>query len=383
MQREIERREREHGGTINSPRSTGVVVQFFDFDWNGSRCMDRRSEGPRERERDYRKGNWTLQETMVLIEAKKMDDQRRMKRFGDSSERGKPAELRWKWVEDYCWSKGCLRSQNQCNDKWDNLMRDFKKVREYERRVAAETAAAGGDPSQLAQDKSYWRIDKTERKDNSLPSNLLPQIYEALVDVVDRKGHLGAGAGSSTANVPATLGLVDNPILLQGLGQQQRPIVQHSATLALPLPLPFPLPPPAHQLPSSQPLPTSDSETREQTDSPSKRRKRRGGGGGVSSSGGDRETTSGGGGGGEALGIGSAISRSASVIAEAIQSGEERQERRHRELLRVQERRLQIEESKAEIHRQGVNGLVDAINKLANSILAFAGNRTTHQSPPK
>ena len=98
--------------------------------------------------RDYRKGNWTVSETMILIEAKKMDDERRMKRSSSSSGdhhhqssesssrmQSKPAELRWKWVEDYCWRKGCMRSQNQCNDKWDNLMRDYKKVRDYERRV--------------------------------------------------------------------------------------------------------------------------------------------------------------------------------------------------------------------------------------------------------
>lgn len=138
--------------------------------------------------RDYRKGNWTIQETMVLIEAKKMDDERRMKRQGgdignsSSSERGninKPGELRWKWVEDYCWRHGCLRSQNQCNDKWDNLMRDFKKVREYERRVVE----SGGEEII----RSYWKIEKNERKEKNLPTNMLPEIYEALVEVMDKK----------------------------------------------------------------------------------------------------------------------------------------------------------------------------------------------------
>ncbi|CAL1406750.1 unnamed protein product [Linum trigynum] len=39
--------------------------------------------------RDYRKGNWTVSETMVLIEAKRMDEERRTKRGGGN----KPAEL--------------------------------------------------------------------------------------------------------------------------------------------------------------------------------------------------------------------------------------------------------------------------------------------------
>ncbi|XP_011096764.1 trihelix transcription factor ASR3 isoform X2 [Sesamum indicum] len=316
--------------------------------------------------RDYRKGNWNLQETMVLIEAKKMDDQRRMKRVGESSERGKPAELRWKWVEDYCWKNGCLRSQNQCNDKWDNLMRDFKKVREYERRVAER----GGE------EKSYWRIDKNERKDNNLPSNMLPQIYEALVEVVERKGQREAaasgGAGSSRANVVPATSIVEKSAASHVLGHlsmpppvQQYPIIQAPAML-LPLPPPAQAPAEPPTIPSSQPLPASDSETSEYSDSPAKRRKRGSGGG-------DGEGTSGGVGTLEE--VGSAISKSASIIAEAIRSCEEREERRHREVVSLQQRRLEIEESKAEMNRQGINGLVDAINKLANSILALAAHK--------
>lgn len=315
-------------------------------------------------QRDYRKGNWNLQETLVLIEAKKMDDERRMKRQGDTAERGKPAELRWKWVEDYCWTKGCFRSQNQCNDKWDNLMRDFKKVREFERRVGER----GG-----VEEKSYWRIEKIERKDNNLPSNMLPVIYDALVAVVERKGQTAA------AVVPAIMEKSTTHFLSQHSMPspiQQCPISQAPTVL---LSLPAPLPPataePPASHPSAQPLPTPDSDTSEYSGSPAKRRKRRGG-----RSGGD-----GGGGGGEGTSgvaattleeVGSAISKSASIIAEAIQSCEEREEKRHSELLSLHQRRLQIEESKAEINRQGINGLVDAINKLANSMLALAGHRT-------
>lgn len=151
-------------------------------------------------QREYRKGNWTVAETMVLIEAKKMDDERRLmiRHGGESSSSGKPGELRWKRVEDYCWKNGCLRSQNQCNDKWDNLMRDFKKVREYQRRVAVAGGDGGGE-------KSYWKIDKNERKEHSLPSNMLPQIFDALVQVVERKSQaeMVGGSGGGGVIVPA------------------------------------------------------------------------------------------------------------------------------------------------------------------------------------
>ncbi|XP_042019497.1 uncharacterized protein LOC121767318 isoform X3 [Salvia splendens] len=203
-------------------------------------------------QRDYRKGNWNIKETMTLIEAKRMDDERRMKRLGDTAERGKPAELRWKWVEDYCWRNGCFRSQNQCNDKWDNLMRDFKKVREFERKIAAER---GGGEGGGVQEKSYWRMEKTERKDNNLPSNMLPQIYEALVAVVERKGQSATAAGGSSGGAGSSIG---NVVITSGqfLGQQHSmpsPIVQ-CQTLPSPAML-TPQPPPPASLPSAQPLP--------------------------------------------------------------------------------------------------------------------------------
>ncbi|XP_060175666.1 trihelix transcription factor ASR3-like [Lycium barbarum] len=320
--------------------------------------------------RDYRKGNWTVQETMVLIEAKKMDDERRMKR--QDSERGnKPGELRWKWVEDYCWRNGCLRSQNQCNDKWDNLMRDFKKVREYERRVAEKLAEGDGSNNM----QSYWKIERNERKEKNLPTNMLPEIYEALVEVVDKRGQKVLIGGSGTSYNPSTTSL--SPTL-----QQQPPIQLQIAALPLPPP-PQLLSPPAiaqqqppqpPNLPYTQPLPTmcdsSERDRSEHSDSPAKRR-RKGDQGEAGTSSGNNNLQE----------VGSAIFKSAAIIAETIQASEEREERRHREMLSLHERRLQIEESKAEINRQGINSLVDSVNRLANSILSLAANNN-HQPPP-
>ena len=143
--------------------------------------------------RDYRKGNWTVEETMILIEAKQKDDERRklsrsksaaftptVTSCSSSSSGSKPiTELRWKWVEEYCWGKGCFRSQNQCNDKWDNLMRDYKKVRDYQKNYQQNKDENIGL-------KSYWDMDKIQRKDKGLPTNMIAQIYQALSDVVER-----------------------------------------------------------------------------------------------------------------------------------------------------------------------------------------------------
>ncbi|GKV44268.1 hypothetical protein SLEP1_g51464 [Rubroshorea leprosula] len=338
--------------------------------------------------REYRKANWTLNETMVLIEAKKMDDERRMKRSGEGEGRSKPTELRWKWVEDYCWRKECYRSQNQCNDKWDNLMRDYKKVREYEKGISARGEGKN--------DGSYWTMEKNERKEKGLPSNMLRQIYEALVEVVERKGdqRVAIDAGGSGTN--PNIGIVmERP--MSSVQPSLSPRLQHQIpasipTVVLPLPAPpqpavtvAPVPPqappmgPIPPLAYSQPLPTvemcdsSDSDTREYSDSPAKRRRKGGSGEGTSTAATPAASTT--------DEVGTAISKSASIIAEALLAGQEREERRHRDLLSLHERRLKIEESKTEISREGINGLVDAINKLANSIFALASQK--NQSPPK
>ncbi|KVH88215.1 trihelix transcription factor ASR3-like [Cynara cardunculus var. scolymus] len=253
--------------------------------------------------REYRKGNWTLEETLVLITAKKLDDERRINATTSATLNIRGGELRWKWVENYCWSHGCLRSQNQCNDKWDNLLRDYKKVREYEVRSPAQDRP------------SYWSMDKTQRKERNLPSNLLLNIYEALNDVVHRK-------------IPH---------------RQQQPLPPA-------LPPPPPPPPPAavttHPPPPASEASAESSETEgeetEKVDSETKRRRVRD--------------------------IGSSIVDSTTLLSQTLKSYEEKKEKRHRELMELEEQRLRLEETRNEMNRQGIVGLVASINKLSDAI---------------
>ncbi|KAJ0095726.1 hypothetical protein Patl1_15677 [Pistacia atlantica] len=109
------------------------------------------------RNREYHKGNWTIQETLILITAKKLSTEHLRT----------TANLRWNWVENYCWAHGCRRSQNQCNDKWDNLLRDYKKLSTHQ--------------------QSYWQMDKHQRKLHNLPSNMSQEVFQALNEVVQRR----------------------------------------------------------------------------------------------------------------------------------------------------------------------------------------------------
>eukprot|EP00249_Psilotum_nudum_P030416 c43015_g1_i1 orf=676-1545(+) len=265
------------------------------------------------RGREYRKGNWTLHETVVLIAAKKLDDERRLK--GGDKERNKTAELRWKWVENYCWKNGCYRSQNQCNDKWDNLLRDYKKVRDYELRLM---------PGQL----SYWQLEKHERKEKGLPSNLLSQVYEALHEVVDKR-------------YPPRL--PQGPIMVEKTNPT--PLITAAVGSAPQLPTSGPY--------SAEPSDSSDSEGSEIPPSPAKRRK--------------VWTTT--------QGIGPAFAKSTSELTQTLLACEDKKDKRHRDLLGVEERKLHIEERKTEISKQGMAGLISAVNNLANAILTLASDK--------
>nr|CAD1841453.1 unnamed protein product [Ananas comosus var. bracteatus] len=296
-----------------------------------------------EKSREYRRGNWSLNETMVLIEAKKMDNARRLKRVKESEERMvgsssstggnlKQPEMRWKWVEDYCWRYGCHRSQNQCNDRWDNLMRDYKKVRAYELSLRGQRVNDG---------LSYWKLNKHERKERNLPSNMLLEIYEALVEVVERKGgedHMGTGLPSSSHG-PQT-------------------------TMIMPPP-----PPPPHPTNQTQPLDSVDSDDNDHSNSSTERKRRREEGPSTSSARTKQHS------------ISSSISKSASILAAALQASEEREESRHRDLMILRERAASLEQSKSEISSQSMEAIATAINKLASSILGLVSDRAS--SHPK
>ncbi|CAL9235659.1 unnamed protein product [Arabidopsis halleri] len=248
--------------------------------------------------REYRKGNWTVSETLVLIEAKKMDDERRVRR-SEKQTSGAPVEV-------------------------DRGIEDIRR-----------TAVGNGNGSQI-----------------------LRVCQQSL-------GFVAPMMAQPMHQIPSTIVLSYPPPQPQSL------------SLSLPPP---PQPPPSSSFHVEPIQPTVDT-------SPGKRRRATPG---ETTAGGEREAA-------EEVAIGAALSRCASVITQVIRESEERQERRHKEVVKLQERRLRpspmwvgdtlkIEKSKAKINRQGISGLVDAINQLATSILALASsschNNHNHQGGP-
>ncbi|CAL4935114.1 unnamed protein product [Urochloa decumbens] len=327
---------------------------------------------------DYRRGNWTVPETMVLIEAKR-------KVHGERHP-GEHGLARWRWVEDYCWRAGCRRSHNQCNDRWDNLMRDFKKVRAYE--------TAGSAPS-------YWAMGRAERKERWLPSNLLREIYDAMGEVIERRMSTGSGCsggpGGAFLGAPSTSSLLHVPMQASPLAQVlPRPLpleqetghhVGHGASQHFrsesperkrrrpSLDEPRPGTGTGSSTPSSAP-PTTGTHGGGQRQEHGHYRHREGdnGAGGDESS--DSECSGDGGeeeeGGEEEDVLSGAIGRCAAILSEALESQEAAEERRHREVMAVEERRGRARQARREAGEQCVAGLASAVNQLAGSMLALA-----------
>ncbi|KAI3922775.1 hypothetical protein MKW98_006906 [Papaver atlanticum] len=344
--------------------------------------------------REYRKGNWTLHETLVLITAKKMDDERRTttkssstttktppllvgptNKSSSSSSGCRSAELRWKWVENYCWKNGCMRSQNQCNDKWDNLLRDYKKVREYESRSSFSTTTTTTSDSnvhnhQVQQQQqhdhhrdgssssskdliipSYWQMEKHERKERNLPTNLLFEVFQALNEVVQRRylqrqAHPKSSQPSNiivSTTCPPTISVAIPPP--QALPHQHRflppPPLQPPQSL---------LPPPVETIttPTTDSTETEGSSERLETTDRKRQRKVRK--------------------------LGASITRSSSVLTKTLIDCEEMKEKRHQHIIQLEERKLQIEEAKIEVNKQGFNGIITAINNLSGAIQSLVSS---------
>ncbi|KAH1122222.1 hypothetical protein J1N35_005382 [Gossypium stocksii] len=263
--------------------------------------------------REYRKGNWTIQETLTLITAKKLDDERRAK--PSTSSPSKPGELRWKWIENYCWDHGCFRSQNQCNDKWDNLLRDYKKVRQYQ---SSHSQSQSSHPF-----LSYWSMERHQRKLHNLPTNMSPEVFEALNDVLQRK--------LNTQQQPH----LHQPSFSQSSEQLPLKTDQNPPEIDAPVTV-------------SEESDSSETESSESLDSKTKRKKIRK--------------------------IGSSIMRSASVLAQTLKSCEENKEKRHQQVMELEHRRLQIEETRNEVNRKGITDLVAAMTNLSGAIQSLIAN---------
>ncbi|KAJ7536680.1 hypothetical protein O6H91_12G077400 [Diphasiastrum complanatum] len=114
--------------------------------------------------RVYRKGFWSMNETMVLLSLKRQDNEKQAR--GNERERNRTSAERWREIEEGCWARGVKKSSQQIKDKWDHLSADFKKVMDYENSVPVGQ-------------KSYWQMTTDERREiKNMPLHFHLQVYQ-------------------------------------------------------------------------------------------------------------------------------------------------------------------------------------------------------------
>ncbi|XP_047962643.1 trihelix transcription factor ASR3 isoform X2 [Salvia hispanica] len=133
---------------------------------------------------------WTRQEILVLIQGKRVAENRvRRGRASGSAFGSGQIEPKWASISSYCKRHGVNRGPVQCRKRWSNLAGDFKKIKEWESKIKEET-------------ESYWVMRNDLRRERKLPGFFDREIY----DILD-----GGGSGSGEEDV-LRLALAPGPV---------------------------------------------------------------------------------------------------------------------------------------------------------------------------
>lgn len=163
-----------HSGA--EPREPGGAMMMDEEPMNMDDDAPTTPTGPAggdldRKDRMYKKGPWSVTEMLVLQSAKKEDVVRAGK--GAPRDKHRTAQEKWQSIEDYCWSHLVQRSAQQCQDKWESMSAEFKKVKDYE-------------SGTLQGQKSYWQMTIDERKGVRVPPNFQKEVYQALLEWYDK-----------------------------------------------------------------------------------------------------------------------------------------------------------------------------------------------------
>nr|XP_043624335.1 trihelix transcription factor ASR3 [Erigeron canadensis] len=118
---------------------------------------------------------WTRQELLVLIQGKRVAEnrvRRGIRTVSSSSGQGQGqmvVEPKWSSVSSYCKRHGVNRGPVQCRKRWSNLAGDFKKIHEWESHINDET-------------ESFWLMRNDLRRDRKLPGFFDREVYDILLN---------------------------------------------------------------------------------------------------------------------------------------------------------------------------------------------------------
>lgn len=125
-------------------------------------------DGGDDKNKVARHPRWTRQETFVLIQGKKIAENRvRRGRRSSSAFGSDQVEPKWDSVSSYCKRHGVNRGPVQCRKRWSNLVGDFKKIKTWESEVREEA-------------DSFWVMRNDLRRERRLPGFFDREVYDVL-----------------------------------------------------------------------------------------------------------------------------------------------------------------------------------------------------------
>ncbi|KAK4792073.1 hypothetical protein SAY86_022508 [Trapa natans] len=110
---------------------------------------------------------WTRQEILVLIQGKRVAENRVRRGRASVMATGGQVESKWSSVSNYCKRHGVNRGPVQCRKRWSNLAGDYKKIKDWEARVRDEK-------------DSFWVMRNDLRKERRLPGFFDREVYDIL-----------------------------------------------------------------------------------------------------------------------------------------------------------------------------------------------------------
>ncbi|KAK6160476.1 hypothetical protein DH2020_003857 [Rehmannia glutinosa] len=147
---------------------------------------------------------WTRQEILVLIQGKRVAENRvRRGRASGSAFGSGHIEPKWASISSYCKRHGVNRGPVQCRKRWSNLAGDFKKIKEWESKIREDT-------------ESFWVMRNDLRRERKLPGFFDREVY----DILDGGG--GGGGGEEEVEIGGGLSLALAPAAAE-VGEEGEP----------------------------------------------------------------------------------------------------------------------------------------------------------------
>lgn len=135
---------------------------------------------------------WTRQEILVLIQGKRVAENRvRRGRAAGMGFGSGQIEPKWASVSSYCKRHGVNRGPVQCRKRWSNLAGDFKKIKEWESHVKDGT-------------ESFWVMRNDLRRERKLPGFFDREVYDILDGAATVASSASPGLGLALAPAEET-----------------------------------------------------------------------------------------------------------------------------------------------------------------------------------